>query len=144
VKRIPQIKNLMTPFPYSIGETAPLEEAQAFMRAKRIRHLPVTRDGVPIGMITDRDIKLVLGPDFAYPEPGELTVEQVMIKEVYAVDLGERVDNVLTHMAEHHLGSALVTKKGRLVGVFTATDACQAFAAHLREEFGPHGGNLIA
>ncbi len=134
----------MTPFPYSIGETAPLEEAQAFMRTKRIRHLPVTRDGAPIGIITDRDVKLVLGPDFAYPEADELTVEQVMIKDVYAVDLGERVDNVLAHMAEHHLGSALVTKKGKLVGVFTATDACQAFAEHLREEFGPHGGDLIA
>lgn len=134
----------MTPFPYSIGETAPLEEAQAFMRMKRIHHLPVTHDGRPIGMLSDRDIKLVLGPDFAYPEPGELTVAQVMIKEVYAVDLGERLDNVLAHMAENHLGSALVTKKGKLVGVFTATDACRAFAEHVREEFGPPGGDLIA
>ena len=144
MKRIPQIKNFMTPFPYAIGESAPLEEARAFMRAKRIRHLPVTRDGVPIGMITDRDVNHVLGPDFAYPNPGELTVGQVMIKKVYAIDLGARVDNVLTYMAEHHLGSALVTKRGKLVGAFTATDACQAFAEHLREEFGPHGGNLIA
>ena len=134
----------MTPFPYSISETAPLEEAQAFMRTKKIRHLPVTRDGSPIGMITDRDIKLVLGPDFAYPEPGELTVAQVMIPEVYSVDLDERIDNVLAHMAELHIGSALVTKKGKLVGVFTATDACRAFAEHLRDEFGPQGGDLIA
>ena len=144
MKRIPQIKKFMTPFPYSIGETAPLEEAQAFMRSKKIRHLPVTHDGSPIGMISDRDIKLVLGPEFAYPEPGELTVAQIMIKAVYAVDLGERLDNVLAHMAEHHLGSALVTKNGKLVGVFTAIDACRAFAEHVREEFGPPGGDLIA
>lgn len=134
----------MTPFPYSISETAPLEEARVFMQAKGIRHLPVTRDGVPIGIITDRDIKLILGPDFAYPDPDELTVAQVMIKDVYAVDLGERLDNVLAHMTAHHLGSALVTRKGKLVGVFTATDACRAFAEHLREEFGPSGGDLIA
>lgn len=134
----------MTPFPYSISETAPLEEARIFMQAKGIRHLPVTRDGVPIGIITDRDIKLILGPDFAYPDPDELTVAQVMIKDVYAVDLGERLDNVLAHMTAHHLGSALVTRKGKLVGVFTATDACRAFAEHLREEFGPSGGDLIA
>ena len=97
MKRIPQIKNFMTPFPYAIGESAPLEEARAFMRAKRIRHLPVTRDGVPIGMITDRDVNHVLGPDFAYPNPGELTVGQVMLPTVYAIDLGEAVTLPAAH-----------------------------------------------
>lgn len=134
----------MTPFPYSISETAPLTEAQAFMRAKKIRHLPVTRDGEPLGMISDRDIKLVLGPDFAYPNADELTIGQVMVKEVYSVDLAARIDNVLAHMARHHIGSALVTRKGKLVGVFTATDACRAFCEHLRSEFGPFDGDLIA
>ncbi|HSG66031.1 MAG TPA: CBS domain-containing protein [Gammaproteobacteria bacterium] len=144
MKRIPQIKSFMTPFPYSIGDTAPLAEAQAFMRSKKIRHLPVTRDGKPLGIISDRDIKLVLGPDFAYPNPDELTVAQVMIKEAYSVDLATRVDTVLAHMARHHIGSALVTRKGKLVGVFTATDACRAFCDHLRSEHGPPDGDLIA
>ena len=31
-------------------------------------------------------------------------------------------------MAEHHIGSALVTKDGKLVGIFTVTDACRALA----------------
>lgn len=144
MKRIPQIKSLMTPFPFSISESAPLNEAQAFMRMKKIRHLPVVRDSTPIGLITDRDIKLVLGPDFAYPNPDELTVGQVMINETYSVDLGTRVDIVLDHMAAHHIGSVLVTRKGKLVGVFTATDACRAFCERLRDEFGPPGGDLIA
>lgn len=114
------------------------------MRAKHIRHLPVTRDGALTGMITDRDIKLVLGPDFAYPQEGELNVGQVMIRDAYAVDLSARIDNVLAHMASHHLGSAMVTRKGKLVGIFTATDACRAFCEHLREEFKPPDGDLVA
>ena len=144
MKRIPNIKKFMTPFPYSIAGSAPLSEAQAFMRLKKIRHLPVVADGVPVGLITDRDIKLVLGPDFAYPNPDELTVAQVMTPDTYAVDLETRVDTVLHHMAEHHIGSALVTRKGKLVGVFTAMDACRSFCSHLRDEFGPTGGDLIA
>lgn len=144
MRRIPQIKSVMTPFPFSIGDTAPISEAQAFMRAKKIRHLPVTRDGVPIGLISDRDIKLVLGPDFAYADPNELTVSQAMIKDAYSVDLTTRVDSVLDHMAKHHIGSVLVTRKGKLVGVFTATDACRAYCDHLRDEFGPPGGDMIA
>ena len=134
----------MTPFPYSIAAHAPLAEARAFMHSKKIRHLPVTRDGELVGMITDRDVKLVLGPDFAYPEESELSVADVMLADAYSVDLGERADEVLAHMAEHHLGSALVTRKGKLVGIFTVTDACRAFCEHLREPFQPDGGGLAA
>jgi hypothetical protein len=42
-------------------------------------------------------------------------------------------------MAERHIGSALVTKHGKLVGMFTSTDACRALVQVLREvqeEFG--------
>jgi acetoin utilization protein AcuB len=114
------------------------------MRSKKIRHLPVTRDGIPVGVISDRDIKLVLGPDFAYPNPDELTVGQVMVKEAYSVDLATRVDKVLEHMTRHHIGSVLITRKGKLVGVFTSMDACRAFCELLRDEHGPHSGDLIA
>jgi CBS domain-containing protein len=31
-------------------------------------------------------------------------------------------------MAEHHIGSAVVTKNDKLVGIFTVTDACRALA----------------
>jgi acetoin utilization protein AcuB len=144
MKRIPAIKAFMTPFPYSIADHAPLAEAREFMQAKHIRHLPVTRDGNLVGMITDRDIKLVLGPDFAYPEVDELSVADVMLADAYSVDLDERADTVLAHMAQHHLGSALVTRKGKLVGIFTATDACRAFCEHLREPFQPGDGGLVA
>ena len=145
MKRIPAIKALMTPFPYAIADHAPLAEAREFMQAKHIRHLPVTRDGELVGMITDRDIKLVLGPDFAYPEVGDLKVVDVMLADAYRVDLGERADEVLAHMADNHLGSALVTRKGKLVGIFTVTDACRAFCEHLREPFQTNGdGGLVA
>ena len=140
MKRIPAIKALMTPFPYSIAAHAPLREAQEFLQAKHIRHLPVTRDGQLIGMLTDRDIKLVLGPDFAYPNLSELTVEEVMLPNAYSIDLNERADVVLAHMAEHHVGSALVTRNGKLVGIFTVTDACRSFCEYLREPFEPSGG----
>jgi CBS domain-containing protein len=31
-------------------------------------------------------------------------------------------------MAEDHIGSAIVTKNDKLVGIFTVTDACRALA----------------
>jgi hypothetical protein len=38
-------------------------------------------------------------------------------------------------MAGEHIGSALITRHGRLVGIFTATDACRIFCEHLRSIF---------
>lgn len=135
MKRIPTIKGVMTPFPYSVDIYAPIQEAQAFMREHKIRHLPVTEEGTLIGVVTDRDIKLILGPDFDYPDPAELKVRDAMVEETYVVDTDQRLDAVLAHMAEHKIGSALVTRKGKLAGVFTAIDACRVFAEFLQVQF---------
>jgi len=129
--RPPKLKNVMTPFPYSVDADAPVDEAERFMREHKIRHLPVMDKGVLKGVVSDRDIKLMLGPDFAYPNPRELRVGNVMIEDCYVVDLATPLRAVLRHMAEHRLGSALVTRRGKLAGVFTSTDACRAFADYL-------------
>jgi acetoin utilization protein AcuB len=144
MKRIPSVKTVMTPFPYSVDAGAPIAEAQEFMRQHQIRHLPVMEGGRLAGVVSDRDIKLMLGPDFAYPSAAELKVSDVMVRDAYTVDLGARLDEVLDHMATHQLGSALVTREGRLAGVFTVTDACRAFGAHLREQFRRAGGDDAA
>jgi acetoin utilization protein AcuB len=131
--RSPQILAYMTPFPYSIDIEAPLAEAHAFLRERHIRHLPVTREGVLAGVLTDRDIKLALGPDLGSPPERELHVGDVYQSECYVVDAGEHLEDVAASMAERHVGSALVTRGGKLVGIFTTTDACRALARVLRE-----------
>jgi acetoin utilization protein AcuB len=133
-QRFPQILAFMTPFPFSIDIEAPLAEAHAFLRTRQIRHLPVTRDGVLAGVLTDRDIKLALGPDLGSPPERELRVADVYQPECYVVDAGDRLEEVAATMAERHVGSALVTRAGKLVGIFTTTDACRALARLLREQ----------
>jgi len=133
MKRAPQLKNVMTPFPHAVDADAPIHEAVEFMRLHKIRHLPVTTKGSVKSMVTDRDIKLVLGPDFAYPDERELKVRDAMVESCYIVDLATPLRVVMRHMAEHRFGSALVTRRGKLAGVFTSTDACRAFADFLED-----------
>ncbi|MCC5794226.1 MAG: CBS domain-containing protein [Chromatiales bacterium] len=137
---MPTVKTVMTAFPYSVDAESSVADAREFMRSHRIRHLPVTEQGELAGIVSDRDIKLLLGPDFAFPDEQALKVRDAMIRDAYTVDLDTRLDEVLMHMAEHHLGSALVTRKGRLAGVFTMTDACRGFAEFLREQVRRSGG----
>ncbi|GMW06576.1 MAG: CBS domain-containing protein [Gammaproteobacteria bacterium] len=141
MRRIPAIKTVMTPFPYSVEADATLDQAREFMREHRIRHLPVTEHGRLVGLISDRDIKLVLGPDFAYPPEKELRVRDAMVRDAYVIDLDTHLDEVLHHMAQQQLGSAIVTRQGKLAGVFTTTDACHHFAEFLREQFRRSGGD---
>ena len=135
--RQPQILSFMTPFPYSVDIEAPLAEAHAFLRDRQIRHLPVTEAGRIAGVLTDRDIKLALGPDLGSPPERELKVRDVYQPESYVVDAGTPLEEVAATMALRHVGSALVTRHGTLVGIFTTTDACRALARVLR---GQHAG----
>jgi acetoin utilization protein AcuB len=132
--RLPQILAFMTPFPYSIDIDAPLAEAHAFLRDRHIRHLPVTEDGELAGILTDRDINLALGPDLDSPPEQELSVRDVYQPDSYIVEAGALLEDVAAAMAERHIGSALITRGGKLVGIFTTTDACRALARVLNDQ----------
>jgi len=144
MKHIPQIKSVMTPFPYFVEVTASLREARRIMKTHGIRHLPVVEQHRLVGIITDRDIKLTLSPDFDSSSEDTIRVKDVYIEQFYTIELTEPLDNVLLHMAQHHLGSALVTKNGRLAGLYTVTDACRQFSEFLRDHFLPVHGNDAA
>lgn len=136
--RHPQIIAFMTPFPYSIDVDAPLEDAHKLMREHRFRHLPVTSEGKTVGILTDRDIKLVLGPDFGNPDERQLRVRDAYVEKACIVPASASVAAVARTMAENRIGSAIVTKNDKLVGIFTVTDACRALAEVLGEpEAGP-------
>ena len=129
---IPSMRSVMTPFPFFVEIDDSVRRARSMMVEHEIRHLPVQERGVLVGILTDRDLKRALDPDLGLPPKDELFVSEVFIPGAYVVDRGAPLDTVLEHMASHHIGSALVTRTGRLVGIFTASDACRMFAERLR------------
>jgi len=140
MKRIPAIKTVMTPFPYSVEPDSKVEAALDIMNSHCIHHLPVTDKGKLAGVISSRDILRRIALD----ENISLKVHDVMSTDIYTADLSERLDSVLHRMAEHHLGSVIVTRKGKLAGIFTHVDACAAFAEFLREQVRRSGSDTAA
>ena len=131
---IPPVKAVMTPFPYFVDVNASISTAKEMMQRHTIRHLPVTEDGELVGVVSDRDIRLVLDPSLEAP-PEERCVGDICIRDVYTVELLDPLDDVLREMARRHIGSALVVRQGKLAGIFTVTDACRLFADLLHSLF---------
>jgi acetoin utilization protein AcuB len=138
MKRIPSIKSVMTPFPHSIDIDAGLDAALRMMLDHDIHHLPVTEDGRPVGVLRDREVELALH-ERSRPAGGkEPLVRDICTQTAHIVASSEPLDRVLERMGQEHVDCTVVVKDGRLVGIFTVTDACKAFGELLRALF-PEG-----
>lgn len=54
--------------PVTLRENASLDEAVALMRSKKVRRIPVVRDGAPIGIVSIGDLAKSKDPDSALAE----------------------------------------------------------------------------
>ena len=123
-KAIPTVSKYMTVLPHSIGSDQTLEKAATMMREHRIRHLPVLSGGKLLGIVSQRDIELVRS--FGATDAGGLRVSDAARDNVFTVAPDAKLNDVVRRMAGDKLGSALVVDNGKLVGIFTDTDALNA------------------
>jgi acetoin utilization protein AcuB len=129
MRRIPRIKSVMTPFPYSIAGSASFEQAIAMMTEHDIRQLPVHEGHAVIGILSERDARVALS---VRRGDASLTVKDVCT-DPYMVDLERRLDEVAAEMAERRIGLAVVMRGDKLAGILTTTDICRLLAETLRE-----------
>lgn len=123
---IPTIQKLMTTAPHAVGVDQPLALANTMMKKHGIRHLPVLDGGVLVGVLSERDLRLIeILRDI---DTTKVSVEEAMSSEVYAVSPEARLDAVAEAMAKHKYGCAVVMQNNHVVGIFTTTDACRALA----------------
>lgn len=139
----PTVRRVMTPFPWSIEVRRTVADAWMLMSEHGIRHLPVTENGELVGLVSGRDLGLAMDARLGAPKAAGLSVGELAEREPYVVDLSTPVEFVVREMAERRLGSALVTRQGRLVGIFTTTDACRLLADLLGGRR-PEGGDDVA
>ena len=113
----------MTRHPHSIRFDEKLETAAKLMAKLGVRHLPVLEAGKLVGVLSERDVRLATSANI-----GRVHVSEVCIDEPYTVDVDTSLFVVATSMAEKRIGSAIVLENGKVIGIFTTTDACRALA----------------
>ncbi len=127
-----RVQDVMSTEVVTIGPRQTLAEAHRIMNAEGVRHLPVVEDGRLLGLLTQRDLHLVETLDAV--EPDEVLIEEVMVRDVYAVDPDASLSGVLREMERRRLGSAVVLREQRPVGIFTTSDALRALRGVLEEQ----------
>lgn len=101
------------------------------MKDLGIRHLPVLEGGRLVGLVSQRDLLFIETMQIVDEE--EVTVGDAMSTELYTVGPKVTLKTVASEMAEKKYGSAVVLDGGKVVGVFTTTDALEVLASVLTE-----------
>ncbi len=125
-KSIPSIHKYMTVLPHTIGADQSLEKAEMMMSEFQIRHLPVLSGGKLVGIVTDRDIKLV--ETFKDVNPSKITIQEAYSPDPYITSPDASLKDVCDQMAAKKYGCALVCDNHKLVGIFTWIDALKAMS----------------
>lgn len=120
----PTVGELMTPCPVAIRPEQSLACAHALMRSHGVHHLPVVEEGRVVGVVSQGDLRLL--ESVADVEIEQVPVEEAMIHHPYTVWADTPLSEVLQHMLDRRLGSALVVDRRGLAGIFTAFDAMLA------------------
>ena len=118
------IAEVMTGMPVTTGASRPISVVRELMERYKIRHLPVVELGRLVGIVSERD----LDRWSALPEvnPDAVPVSRVMSRQVLMVAPEDKVAEVAASMSARKVGSAVVVRRGDIVGIFTTTDALQA------------------
>lgn len=115
----------MTPVPFVVRPDDSLLTAHRMMVERNIRHLPVVQGGHLVGLLSERDI-------LSWSASGEpASVADAMTPDPFAVDITTPLKEVILTMTKRKLGSAIVTQRGRVVGLLTTVDALRLLAGFL-------------
>jgi acetoin utilization protein AcuB len=126
----PTVRDYMTSDPTTLGPDDPLLQAVLTVRSLSIRHIPIVKEGVLVGLITDRDLgrasPSILGRT-SQDEYNQVfqqnTVQRVMIKNPTTIHVDALLGDAVLLMHENKWGSIpVVDDNGSLVGILTITD----------------------
>ncbi len=136
-----KVSEYMTRKVISVSPEKGVREAYFLMRDEGIRHLPVTEDGVLVGIISDRQLRRPNwadeAPDIAhqYDVSDSLNVGDVMVKDVIVAHTYQTLGKAVDAIVENQVGALPVLDKNEeLVGMLSAVDLLKAFGDHLKHQ----------
>ena len=116
------VRDVMTPAPHIIDGLATVREAMDLMRRENVSSVVIDRrhDGDEYGILVVHDIaEQIIGGDHS---PDRTNVYEIMSKPVLTLDAMMDIRYAVRMLTRFRLSRALVTEKGKLVGIVTQRD----------------------
>lgn len=108
----------------SIDIGASVSEASKIMTREELGSIVISKDGTPIGIVTERDIlRKVVSPGL---KPVDVSVREVMSSPLVTI-IGETgIAEALGIMSDKNIRRLLVTEGDKVVGIITEMDLLKA------------------
>lgn len=134
------VNDLMTLIPNTVTPDTPLRTIVGVMKSQGCRQLPVLDNGRLVGIITDRDVRLVMNSPIVLHgrwQDEELldkvTAESCMTPNPVTVTPDTPAAQAAELLALYKFGALPVVEAGTLVGIVTVTDFLEWVAEELGE-----------
>lgn len=136
------VNDIMTVNPYTLSPEMPLREIIRMMKEEGCRHLPVVDEGKLVGIVTDRDVRLVMNSPLIlnahWPDDtllDEVAAEGIMTPDPVTVTPNTPAAKAAEILSIYKFGALPVVANHKggsklLVGIVTVTD----FLAHFQEK----------
>ncbi len=116
-----KVRDIMDDKVYMIDEGRSCKEALDEMVDKGVWSLLVSRDGLPVGVVTERDIiKKVIRKGFSLEG---VQVGKVMSSPIITVSPDDPVAKAMELMVQNDIRRVYVVEKGKIIGRVTQTGA---------------------
>lgn len=124
------VKRHMTANVITVRPDTSVCKAWNLLQTHEIGYLPVIQGGRVVGIISDRDLRLLLPSSLAMPEEQvrfqtwgtQVKVGDVMTRKVVTVTPETPTDNAAQLMVQHRIGCMPVLRGASLVGIITTMD----------------------
>ncbi|KMP12131.1 hypothetical protein UR09_01765 [Candidatus Nitromaritima sp. SCGC AAA799-A02] len=130
-----KVKELMSKKLLTVSPEDKVDKVFFLFNFENIRHMPVVEKGRLVGILSDRDLKKVLGPPKKFLERADGTtvtisarkVRTIMKRGLITIGPEQRAADAAAIMAKRKIGALPVVQKEKLIGIITATDILKAF-----------------
>lgn len=108
----------------SIDSKAKAKDAGRLMVEKGIGSLVANRDGLPFGMITERDLVEKIVAEVS--DPSKVTVAEIMTAPLATIDASASLIDAARKMVEKQVKRLVVTEHDKIIGIVSQTDLVQS------------------
>ncbi|WP_153730689.1 acetoin utilization AcuB family protein [Sporosarcina obsidiansis] len=119
------VQDLMKTEVITLNSTHTIADAVQIMQKKRIRHIPIVKDGRLIGLVTDRDVKEASPSSISErlePSLYETPLDKIMKTDLLIGHPRDFVEEAALLFYTYEIGCLPIVSNYQLVGILTKTD----------------------